>query len=78
MVEFLFCLLIAILGCSAGFLIGRISARYEETVGYLRLDRSDPEDGPYFFLELDCGIPDLMTRSDVRLQMKLEDYISRD
>ena len=78
MVEFLFCLLIAFLGCSAGYLMGRISARYEETVGYLRLDRSDPDDGPYFFLELDRDIPDLMTRSDVRLQMKLEDYISRD
>ena len=78
MVEFLFCFLVAILGCGAGFLIGRVSARYEETVGYLRLDRSDPEDGPYFFLELDRDIPDLMTRSDVRLQMKLEDYISRD
>lgn len=42
----------AVLGC----LITRfIMLRNQDPIGTLKVDRSDPDDGPYLFLEIDSG-----------------------
>lgn len=41
-----------------GILIGLLIERYifqEKPIGSLRIDQSDPDSGPYLFLELDPG-----------------------
>nr|DAQ19121.1 MAG TPA: hypothetical protein [Caudoviricetes sp.] len=44
-------------------------------VGTLRIDHSDPEDGPYMFLELDKGVSDISSKKHVILKVKLENFI---
>lgn len=64
----------------AGALIGiGISAivRQIYSVGTLRIDTSDPTDGPYMFLELDNGVGDISKRKMVFLKVKQENFISR-
>lgn len=66
-----------------GFLIGVIIGisvvrlLKPKLIGYLRLDRSDPDDGPYLFLELHEDLSSLMTKDEVMLKVKIEDYIPR-
>ena len=40
-----------VIGVVIGFIFKTIFSR-PKTIGILRVDRSDPEDGPYLFLEL--------------------------
>lgn len=44
-------------------------------VGNLRIDNSDPEDGPYMFLELEKGISDISSKKHVVLKVRREDFI---
>lgn len=44
-------------------------------VGNLRIDNSDPEDGPYMFLELEKGIGDISSKKHVILKVKRENFI---
>lgn len=44
-------------------------------VGVLRIDNSDPSDGPYMFLELEKGIGDISSKKHVILKVKREDFI---
>lgn len=45
-------------------------------IGALRVDHSDPDDGPYLFLELYPGGKEaIMTNRHVVLSVKIEDYI---
>lgn len=45
-------------------------------VGNLRIDNSDPKDGPYIFLELEKGIVELSSRKHVILKVKLKNFIT--
>lgn len=45
-------------------------------VGNLRIDNSDPVDGPYMFLELEKGIGDISSKKHVILKVRRENYIS--
>ena len=45
-------------------------------VGTLRIDRSDPDDGPYMFLELDKGVGDISKKKHVMLKISNESFIS--
>lgn len=45
-------------------------------VGTLRIDNSDPEDGPYMFLELEKGIGDISSKKHVILKVKQKNFIS--
>lgn len=45
-------------------------------VGTLRIDRSDPTEAPYMFLELDKGVGDISRKKNVILRVKNENYIS--
>lgn len=44
-------------------------------IGYLRIDNSYPEDGPYMFLELSKRIEDISLKKYAVLKVKLENFI---
>lgn len=45
------------------------------SIGALRIDRSDPTDNPYMFLEIKKGVGDISRRKFVVLRVKREDFI---
>lgn len=47
------------------------------TAGHLRVDRSDPYDGPYLFLELHKSVEDTTKNNYVLLRIKEEDFVPR-
>lgn len=47
-------------------------------VGTLRIDQSDPQDGPFMFLELDKGMGNIASKKNVILKVSLENYISHE
>lgn len=64
----------------AGFLVGTgavLIAYRIYSVGTLRIDRSDPSEPPYIFLELDKGVGDISRKKNVVLKVKNENYISQ-
>lgn len=64
----------------AGVLLGAgiaTLARRARLVGTLRVDSSDPDDGPYMFLELEKGVGDISSRRYVLLKVNLDSYLSR-
>lgn len=64
----------------AGVLLGLIiagSAVYAAAVGTLRIDQSDPEDGPYPFLEGTKPLHYIMSRKFVVLKVRVENYLSQ-
>lgn len=44
-------------------------------VGTLRIDRSDPEDGSYMFLELSKGVGDITSKKHVILKVDTKNFI---
>ena len=70
-----------ILGILIGVAVGLVLARFifrEKTIGSLRIDESDPDSGPYLFLELDDPPSDAFYEKDyVRLRVDLKNYISQ-
>ena len=64
-----------------GILIGLFIERYifqEKPIGSLRVDQSDPDSGPYLFLELDPGRANVIYKKQrVSLRVKIKNYISR-
>ena len=50
---------------------------YEKPVGDLRIDCSDPDDGPYMFLELEQGTDVIGSRKRVTLNVNTKNYISQ-
>lgn len=70
-----------ILGILIGVAVGLVLARFifrEKTIGSLRIDESDPDSGPYLFLELDDPLSDAFYEKDyVRLRVDLKNYISQ-
>lgn len=67
-----------LIGVLFGFWIVRGLFIRKLPIGALRVDRSDPEDGPYLFLELYPGGKEaIMCEKYVVLSVKLEDYIPR-
>lgn len=65
-----------IFGLAIGYVIGRSENR-EEPIGDLRIDESDPEDGPYLFLELKSRPNTFKHLKRVTLNVKAENYISQ-
>ena len=62
-----------------GLLIGIIATTLFirlRSVGTLRIDRSDPEDGPYLFLELTSRPEEVAKKAYITLRVDLESYIS--
>lgn len=63
-----------LIGIMAGVLLSRFIFR-EKPVGSLRVDESDPDSGPYLFLELDRADA-IYKQRYVRLRVELKNYIS--
>lgn len=63
-----------------GILVGIFVAKVifqEKPIGSLRVDESDPDSGPYLFLELDPSNADAIYKQRyVRLRVELRNYIS--
>ena len=66
-----------ILGVFVGFAIERYMSDRMEPIGDLRIDESDPEDGPYLFLELKTAPNNFKSLKQVTLNVKAENYISQ-
>lgn len=64
-----------LVGVLLGFIISGI-AIFKASVGTLRIDQSDPEDGPYPFLEGTRPLHYIMSRKFVFLKVKVENYLS--
>lgn len=47
------------------------------SVGWLRIDRSDPNDNPYLFLELSKNVDDVGKKKYVMLGVKNENFLSQ-
>lgn len=63
-----------------GFVIGFISACIAVLrlkIGALRIDRSDPTEEPYMFLEVSKDVGDISKRKMVLLEVKNENFISQ-
>ncbi len=67
-------IIIAVVAVVIGFIVGRVLPR-ERPVGDLRVDHSDPDGGPYLFLELDADVPTIMRKSHVMLWVKVKDFL---
>ena len=67
-----------IIGLLIGIVAGGLLSRFrEKPVGSLRVDESDPDSGPYLFLELDrSGADAIYKQRYVRLRVELKNYIS--
>ena len=69
-----------LIGVMVGVMVGVLLSRFifkEKPVGSLRVDESDPDSGPYLFLELDrSGADAIYKQRYVRLRVELKNYIS--
>ena len=72
------------LGFSLGVLVGMIISLVSTlivartiTAGTLRIDKSDPQDDPYMFLEISKGVGDLADRKHIILTVSTKSYISQ-
>lgn len=73
--ELILCMVIGIV---IGVVIGRQVFR-RDVVGSLRVDQSDPDSGPYLFLELSHkGANVIYKKKYVVLKVNLKDYISHE
>ena len=62
-----------VVGIMIVFVVSYIIRR-KHPVGFLRIDKSDP-DGPYLFLELKKSVNEIVTQRTVLLEVKREDFI---
>lgn len=73
--ELILCMIIGII---IGVIFGRKVFR-KDVVGSLRVDQSDPDSGPYLFLELSHkGVSAIYKKKYVVLKVNLKDYISHE
>lgn len=66
-----------IICAAAGALVGAFFVHVfkPKTIGYLRVDRSDPDERPYLFLELTEGLDQVLRQKEVVMKVKIQDYI---
>ena len=72
--------LVLIIGLFLGFVVGFIFGVWkskETPVGVLRVDRSDPDDGPYLFLEMNTTPEVITKRKYITLEVLAKNYISQ-
>ena len=72
--ELIICIIVGII---IGIVFGRRVFR-SDVVGSLRVDQSDPDSGPYLFLELEPGgMETIHKNKTVTFSVKIENYIPR-
>jgi hypothetical protein len=70
-------LMVLLMGILTGMLIAKFAFR-DKPIGSLRVDQSDPDSGPYLFLELSPGGADeIYKKKYVSLRVNLKNYISQ-
>lgn len=72
---------LAILLFFIGMIVGCVLTRFifcKRSIGTLRIDTSDPNDGPYLFMELTKSMESFMYRKWVVLKLSLESYLPRE
>lgn len=67
-------IVIAIVAIIIGFVAGIFVTR-GRTIGFLRVDRSDPSEEPYLFLELGTEVRTIMRKKFVTFKVKVEDFL---
>ena len=70
----LFGIAAVVIGVLIGFGIGKAKF-YQRPIGNLRIDRSDPADGPHLFLELDTDVPAVLSQKQVVFRVRAEDFL---
>lgn len=65
-----------ILGFAIGFIVACLAV-LSLKVGTLRIDRSDPTEAPYMFLEMSKDVHAVTSRKMVLLEVKNENFISQ-
>lgn len=58
-----------------GYWCGR---RDSKPVGVIRVDRSDPYEAPYLFLELEKDVSSIMNEHFVTLEVQVKNYITQE
>lgn len=66
--------ILIIIGIVIGLAIS-ITGFFFCSIGALRIDKSDPADKPYMFLEIKRGVGDISRRKFVVLRVKRKDFI---
>lgn len=65
-----------VIGIFVGYTVSKIMIR-DRVTGTLRVDRSDPDSGPYLFLELSQhGAESIQKKKYVILKVDLKDFVS--
>ena len=73
----MFCVVCGVIGVLFGFIFA-VLLQKRKKIGALRMDRSDPNEAPYLFRELDPdGMRKINRFKTVVLRVKLENYIPR-
>ena len=71
--EVVYVVVYVVVGIMIGFVVSSIIRR-KHPVGFLRIDKSDP-DGPYLFLELKKSVNEIIAQRTILLEVKREDFI---
>lgn len=69
-------ILYLVIGIVVGFIVGCLLSR-EKTVGTIQVDRSQPNEPPYLFLELDHHV-EWKEKKSVRLRVLNQNLASRE
>lgn len=72
--ETIICCLIFACGLITGVVIGTVMT-CKSSIGKLRIDKSDREDGPFMFLEQSKSIDKIKNKSYIILKVKSENFI---
>jgi len=72
---FVLCTLVG--GMGGAFAMHFIIKSHMKTCGVLVVDHSDPDDGPYLFLELATDPSFISKQSDIRLSVEVRNYVSQ-
>ena len=74
--TFLYLMLLLFAGIVIGFIFGKMERH--NTIGTLRIDSSDPDDGPYMFLELAANPEYIKQQKRITLDVSTQSYISQE
>ena len=68
-------MIIFCVGILSGVALTKLLSR-EKSVGNLRIDRSDPNEEPYLFLELDRNVKEISKKKTVMLNVLDKNYLT--
>lgn len=74
--DAIYILALIAIGISWG-VYGTMVFYHSKTIGSLRVDLSDPDSGPYLFLELKNDVKDIETRKYVTLKVRIREDLSQ-